>query len=71
MVLSPSEESFIQAVRALPPEEADKILTWARHLADLGSNQSVQWSDSWSDEDLNDATVAAWERFNQQEREER
>jgi hypothetical protein len=35
MVLSEQEESLISVVRALPPEEAGKVLDWARQLADL------------------------------------
>lgn len=71
MVLSTSEESLIRVVRMLPPDEARKVLVWARELADLGRGRRVDWSDSWSDDDLRDATAASLERFAQQEREER
>ena len=46
MVLSASEESLIKAVRMLPPDEARKVLDWARQLADLGGGRPVEWSDS-------------------------
>jgi len=59
MVLSAREESLIEAVRALPSEEAEKLLVWARQLADLAGGRQIQWSDSWSDEDLSDAAVAS------------
>jgi len=52
MVLSPNEESLIRIVRKLPPDEAIKVLVWAQQLADLGGNRGVEWSDSWSDDDL-------------------
>src|ERR1035438_10801036 len=37
MVLTLQEESLISVVRALPPEEAGKVLNWARQLADLAA----------------------------------
>ena len=69
MVLSSNEESLIKVVRLLPPEEASKVLIWAQQLADLGGEGRVDWSDSWSDDDLREATIASLERFDQQERE--
>ena len=71
MVLSAQEESLISVVRALPPDEAGKVLDWAWHLADLAGGRIVQWSDSWTDEDLAEATAAAVLRFEDQEREDR
>lgn len=71
MVLSPQEESLIGVVRALPPEEAGKVLNWAQQLADLARGREIEWSDSWSDEDLAEATAASVQRFEQQEQEER
>jgi hypothetical protein len=46
MVLSAQEESLIGVVRALPPEEAGKVLNWAQQLARLGArtyNRMVQF----------------------------
>jgi hypothetical protein len=71
MVLSAQEESLISLVRALPPEEAGKVLNWARQLADLARGRTVEWSDSWTDEDLAEATAAAVRRFEDREREGR
>ncbi len=71
MVLSAQEESLIGVVRALPPEEAGKVLNWARQLADLAGRRTIEWSDSWTDEDLADAAAAAVQRFEDQERENR
>ena len=71
MVLSSQEESLIDVVRGLPPGEAGKVLDWARQLAELAGGRSVQWSDSWTDEDLSDATAAAVRRFEDGEREAR
>ena len=71
MVLSAHEESLISVVRALPPEETGKVLNWARQLADLARGRAIEWSDSWTDEDLAEATAAAVKRFEDQEREDR
>ena len=71
MVLNQQEESLISVVRALPPEEAGKILNWARQLADLAGGRIVEWSDSWTDQDLAEATSAAVQHFEDQEREGR
>ncbi len=68
MVLTAQEESLISVVRALPADEAGKVLNWARQLADLADHGATQWSDSWTDEDLSDATAAAVRRFEDQER---
>jgi hypothetical protein len=71
MVLSASEESLIKVVRALPSAEAGKVFRWAQQLADLGSDRTVEWSDSWSAEDLAEATAASIKRFDEQESEGR
>jgi hypothetical protein len=69
MVLNAQEESLISVVRALPAEEAGKVLDWARQLADVAGGRAIQWSDAWSDEDLAEATAAAVQRFEDRERE--
>ena len=70
MVLTQQEESLISVVRALPPEEAGKVPNWAHQMADLAGGRTVEWSDSWTDEDLADATAAAVHRFEDRERED-
>ena len=55
----------------LPPDEARKVLVWAQQLADLGADRRVDWSDTWSDDDLRESTLATLERFEEQEREGR
>ena len=69
MILSANEESLIEVVRMLPPDEAGKVLNWAQQLAELGGGQRVDWSDSWSDDDLREATIASLERFEREEQE--
>jgi hypothetical protein len=63
MVLSAQEESLIGVVRTLPPEDAGKVLDWARQLAGLAGGRAIEWSDAWTDEDLADATAAAVQHF--------
>ncbi len=71
MVLNSQEESLINVVRALPPNEARKVLNWARQLADLAGSRAIDWSDSWTEEDRAEATAAAIRRFEDREREDR
>jgi len=71
MELSVQEESLINVVRALPPGEAEKVLNWAHQLSDLAGGRTFEWSDSWADEDIADATSAAVRRFEERELEER
>jgi hypothetical protein len=68
MVLSAQEESLIHAVRTLPPTEAGRVLDWARQLADLAGDRAIEWSDTWTDEDLAEATAAAARRVEDQDR---
>jgi len=69
MVLSIQEESLINVVRGLPPEKAAKVLHWASQLADLAGGREMEWSDSWSEEDLAEATAASVRRFEEEETE--
>jgi hypothetical protein len=61
MVLTVQEESLISVFRTLPPGEAMKILAWARHLAEFGAGGPVEWSDSWTGQDCEDASKASME----------
>ena len=69
MELTTQEETLIRVVRALPEGETAKIITWATHLSNLAQGRKIEWSDSWSDEDLADLTAATFRRFEEQERE--
>jgi hypothetical protein len=69
MLLSSKEESLISLVRALPRDEASKVFDWVFQLADLADGRPLQWSDSWSDEDLRNATAAAIRNFDNENQE--
>ena len=68
MVLTFEEEALITTVRGLPPEETTKMITSAEQLSALASRRQIEWSDSWSDEDLADATKASVGHLEEQER---
>lgn len=62
-MLTPKEEQLVQAIRVLPEDAADQIMLWASRLAELAAGRKVEWSDSWTDEDMRDATDASLRRF--------
>jgi hypothetical protein len=67
--LSANEERLVEALRALPPHAADQVIAWATQLRDLACRGSVDWSDTWTEEDLGDAQRASLSAFDEQERE--
>jgi hypothetical protein len=58
MQLSASEEVLLDAFRRLPPAAAE-LAALVRRLAALAPNAAINWSDSWSDSDLQDFTAAS------------
>ena len=71
MQISAQEELLLEAFRRLPPDTAAELSALAQRLASLAPNTRIDWSDSWSDEDLQEFTAASLERFEAEEREER
>ena len=65
--LTENEDRLVQVLRALPPEATEKVITWATQLSDLASGKSVDWSDSWTEEDLEDARRASLAAFDERE----
>ena len=68
--LSENEERLVEALRALPPDAADQVIAWTTRLRDLAGGRTVDWSDTWTDEDLADARRASLSSFDVREREE-
>jgi len=68
--LSENEERLVEAFRALPPDAAEQVITWTTQLRDLAHGRSVDWSDTWTEEDLADARRASLSAFDDREREE-
>jgi hypothetical protein len=71
MRLSPGEEVLVEAFRRLPPAAAGELSALAQRLADLSPATSIDWSDSWSDADLQEFTAASLRRLDSDEQEER
>lgn len=69
MTLTEQEESLIGVIRQLPPDEAGKVLRWAQQLREVAGTGPVEWSDSWTEEDLADATRASLDHFARGEQE--
>jgi hypothetical protein len=63
LVLNAKEEQLVETVRALPQATADQIIQWAARLSELAEGKPIDWSDSWSEEDLRDARAASLQNF--------
>ena len=68
MTLSEKEERLVQSLRSLSQEAAEQVIQWTTQLADLVRARKVQWSDAWTDEDMQDATAASIRNCDQEER---
>ena len=63
MQLNPREESLVEAFRRLAPDTAAELTALAQRLATLAPSRKIDWSDSWSDEDLHDFRAASLKRL--------
>jgi len=70
-LLNARETSLLQAFRRLPPDAAAELTALAERLAALRPGTKIDWSDSWSDEDLKEFTAASARRLEAEEPEER
>jgi hypothetical protein len=68
--LDPREMSLLQAFRRLPPDAAAELTALAERLAALRPGTPIDWSDSWSDEDLKEFTTASLRRLDVEESEQ-
>jgi hypothetical protein len=68
--LSPRETSLLEAFRRLPPAAADELTALAERLASFRANARIDWSDSWSDDDLKEFTAVSLGRLEAEESEE-
>jgi hypothetical protein len=64
------EATLLQAFRRLPLAAAE-LTALAERLAALRADAKIDWSDSWSDEDLKEFTDASARRLEAEEPEER
>jgi hypothetical protein len=70
LTLNARETSLLQAFRRLPPDAAAELAALAERLAALRPNTKIDWSDSWSDEDLKEFTAASLRRLEAEDSEE-
>jgi hypothetical protein len=68
--LSARETSLVQALRRLPPDAAAELTALAERLASLRPNTQIDWSDSWSEDDLKEFTASSVRRLEAEEPEE-
>jgi hypothetical protein len=61
------ESTLLEAFRRLPPNAADELSALVQRLAALSPNNRIDWSDSWSDEDLREFTAHSMERLDAEE----
>jgi hypothetical protein len=70
MQLNQREASLVEAFRRLPPDAATELASLAERLAELAPNRRIEWSDSWSDEDLAEFRAASLRRLDAEESED-
>jgi hypothetical protein len=63
-------EMSLDTFSHLPPSTVIELKSLVEQLAVLHPNTKIDWSDSWSDKDLGEATAAAIRRFEAGELEE-
>jgi hypothetical protein len=56
-------------VITLSQSEECQVITWATRLRDLATGRNVDWSATWTEEDLADARRSSLSRFDERERE--
>ena len=70
MQLDPREASLVEVFRRLPPDTAAELSGLAERLAALSPHGRIDWSDSWTDEDLQEFRAASMRRLEAEESEE-
>ncbi len=63
MELNPQETALLEEFRRLPQGAAEQVVALAHRLAAAAERGSVDWSDSWSAEDLRDYSGASADRL--------
>jgi hypothetical protein len=63
VLLNPQEANLLAAFRRLPPETASELSGLIERLAALAPDRKIDWSDSWSDEDLDEFRAASLRRL--------
>ena len=67
MQLNAREASLVEAFRRLAPDTAAALSALTERLAMLTPDRKIDWSDSWSYEDLAEFRAASLRRFEAEE----
>lgn len=67
MQLTSRETNLLNAFRQLPTEAAEELSALVERLADFSGRTKVDWSDSWSDQDLQEFTAHSLRRHEDEE----
>jgi hypothetical protein len=67
MQVSAREEVLVEHFRLLPPDVAEELSALVQRLAALAPETRIDWSDSWSDDDLREFTDASIQQFEARE----
>jgi hypothetical protein len=70
MHLNAREASLVEAFRKLPPGTAAELSALAERLAAIAPESAIDWSDSWSDDDLVQFRAASLKRLETEESKE-
>jgi hypothetical protein len=70
ILLNSQETSLLSAFRRLPPDAAVELSRLVERLAALAPDRKIDWSDSWSDEDLREYRAASVRRLGESEAED-
>ena len=70
ILVNSTEASLLTAFRRLPPDAAGELSRLIERLAALAPERKIDWSDSWSDEDLQEFRAASVQRLEGSESEE-
>jgi hypothetical protein len=66
IILSEDEEHFVEILRLLPPAAVASVIKWTTQLSNLALDRAVEWSEKWTEEDLQDlqgASIANFDRW--------
>jgi hypothetical protein len=67
VAITSREEQLVSEFRKLSANAAEQISLLIRRLASLPKDAKINWSDEWSDEDLQDLTTASLRYFESRE----
>jgi hypothetical protein len=67
MQLSAQETTLLEDYRRLPANAAEELSALVGRLSVLAENTRIDWSHSWSDEDLREFTAHSLKRLEEEE----